>query len=123
MIVNLSQVVDAFGGTGGYGVQDLNEGNALQRLTGLSDPNMAAIWLIVTSLTGIAVVALAALTHSVVPIGLHLFGTVFWTSYIRANSVLGIGSGYIPGEVFGVFFVGVTFIFIAAIIGMLTGSG
>ena len=96
--------------------------SALTALTGLSDPNMNAIWIGITGITFIGVVALAALTQSMTPIGLHLFGLVFWTSWLRMSSILSYG-GYIPEEFLIIVTVGVMFVFIAAIIGLITGGG
>ena len=99
-----------------------DEDNVLVRITGLDDPNMNAIWLGVTTLSFLGVVVLAAATHSVIPIGLHLFSTVFWTSWIHMQSIISYNN-YVPGDVVTIFFVGVLFVFIAAIVGILTGSG
>lgn len=102
--------------------QEFDESNALSRLTGLSDPNMNAIWAGVVGLSFLGVVVLAAVTHSVIPIGMHLFSTVFWTSWIHTQSILSYG-GLLPDDIVSIFFVGVLFVFIAAIVGILTGSG
>ena len=93
------------------------------KLTGLeSGSNMHTIFLGVTGLTFIGAVALAFATKSVVPIGLHLFGVVFWTSFTKTKVILDYG-GYISPELQFVFTIAVTFVFIAAIVGILTGSG
>lgn len=84
--------------------------------------DMWSIFTMVTVGTGIGALALAWATHSVVPIGVHLFGAVFWASWLNMNSILGAG-GYIPGDLLTVATIGVMFVFVAAIIGMLTGSG
>ena len=104
------------------GQRDLDESNALEGLTGLSDPTMQGMFVIVTTLAGITAVALAAATNQVAPIGVYLFGEVFWTSYIRLNSIVTAG-GYVPVEFVTIFFVATLFLFIAAVIGMFTGSG
>ena len=104
------------------GPQINNTDDALAALTKLDDPNMNSIFLLVTTGAGIVAVALAALTRSVVPIGIYVYGAVFWTSWIRAQSILSFG-GYMPGDFLLIFTVGVMFIFIASIIGLLTGGG
>ena len=104
------------------GISIDDDSSFLTKFTGLTDPNMGAIFLGVTGLTFLGAVALAVLTRSVVPIGLHLFGLVFWSSWVKTSMILGYG-GYIPGELLVIFTVGVMFVFIAAIVGILTGSG
>lgn len=94
----------------------------LTKFTGLTDPSMGAIFLGVTGLTFLAAVGLAVATRSVVPIGLHLFGLVFWSSWTKTNVILSHGE-YIPGELLVIFTVAVMFVFVAAIVGILTGSG
>jgi len=94
----------------------------LSNFTNLGSSSMNAIFIGVTGFTFIMAVGLAFFTKSVVPIGLHLFGVVFWHSWIKTNVILGYG-GYIPPELLIIFTVAVTFIFIAAIVGILTGSG
>ena len=103
------------------GMTDVNEENALEQISGLSG-GMAGIWSIAVVGTGIGAIVLAWVTKQIIPIGIHLFSVVFWTSWIRMWTVTDIG-GYIPGEFTILFFVGAIFIFIAAVIGMLTGSG
>jgi len=87
-----------------------------------SNANMWSIFTMVTVGTGLGAIVLAWATHSMTPIGVHLFGAVFWASWLNMQSILGTGE-YIPNDLLTVATVGVLFIFIAAIIGMLTGSG
>ena len=122
LVFNMVDATNAFPTEGTIGPDISDEDSALSELTGLSDPNMNAIWVAVTTLAGLGALALAWLTHSITPIGLWLFGEVFWTSWIRTQSVLNFGS-YLPAEFILIFTVGMMFLFIAAIIGMLTGSG
>lgn len=103
------------------GHQDINETNALSKLTGLSG-GMEGIWLLVTTIAGVTAVGISILVHSVVPIGIYVFGEVFWTSYIKLSGVLSFGS-FLPSDMLIIIGVGMVFLFIAAIIGMLTGSG
>lgn len=103
------------------GMDGVNSDNALSRLTGLDD-GMASVWLLITSIAAVGSVGLSVLTHSVAPIGVFLFSEVFWTSWIRTQSILSIG-GYIPGDFLVLITVGMIFLFIAAVIGMFTGSG
>jgi len=103
------------------GYQDINETNALSQLTGLSG-GMESVWLIATTIAGITAVGISILVHNVVPIGIYLFGEVFWTSYIKLSGILSVG-GFIPEEMLILAGVGMTMLFIAAIVGMFTGSG
>jgi len=121
LMANFLSVLEVFPHTTNIGLDvDSNEG-ALQILTGLDEPNMQYIFLGVTGLTFIGAVALCYLTKQIIPIGIHLFGVIFWTSWIRMTSALGYG-GYMPVELLAVFTIGTMFIFIGAIIGMLTGN-
>jgi len=112
----------AFPFTEEMGISISSDSGWLTKFTGLSDPTMGAIFLGITGLTFLGAVALSVATHSVVPIGLHLFGLVFWSSWVKTSVVLAYG-GYIPGELLVIFTVGVMFVFVAAIVGILTGSG
>jgi hypothetical protein len=101
---------------------NVSEGTILANVTGLDNPNMANLWLSVVGLGFLGAVTLAFLTKSVIPIGIHLFSTVFWTAYIKSNSILSAGD-FIPGDFLAIFLIGMIFLFIAALVGMLTGSG
>ena len=79
-------------------------------------------------LAGIAVAAGAAvvawITHSASVLGVGVFAYVFWASYVNVISILQVG-GFLAD--LGLFVligtVGMGFIFIGAVIGMLSGSG
>jgi len=106
------------------GISISSDSDFLTKFTGLDEDSqsMRALFLGVTGLSFIGVVALAFATKSVVPIGLHLFGLVFWASWTKTSVILGHG-GYVPEGLLVIFTVGVFFVFIAAIVGILTGSG
>ena len=115
--------------TGAFGI-DVEEGlhisdtdSALGELSTLATPNMN--YLIVLVAGGVAAGLVAGvLTQSIVPVGISVFGSVFWASYINTYSVLSMGNpSYIPGELLLIITVCTVLIFIAAIVGMLTGSG
>lgn len=118
----------AFVGTlGAFPVEDIpgtgtvDESSTLTAFTRLTG-GMEGVWLMVTSITGIGAIILAIAVKSFIPVGVHLFSVVFWTAYIKSNSILSVG-GYIPGDFLAIFFVCMIFLFIAAVIGMLIGSG
>jgi len=81
-----------------------------------------AMWAVVLTAGGLVTIAVAILIHSTVPIGLFLFSAVFWTSYMQTIGVVNSMS-WIPGDFLIIGTVGVFFLFAAAVIGMLTGSG
>ena len=124
LAINLVVSTGAFPVSGTSGPNITSTNSSLSVLTGLDDPSINTIWLTVTTLGGIAAIGLVWISHSIVPIGLYLFSTVFWTSYIRAWSVIGYGQflSDIP-EFMLLFTVAILFVFIAAIVGILTGGG
>ena len=121
LAVNFVNSLDAFPTDYESGVTGVTSENALEEISGLKG-GMASIWGLAVGLGAIGAIGLAVLTKQISPIGIYIFSAVFWTSWIRMTSVLNIG-GYIPGGLLLLFTVGVLFVFIAAVIGMLTGSG
>ena len=110
-----------FGLMGGGGKQIDDTGTVLSQTTALDTGNMNYLWGLV--LGGLAFGgAIGAITHSIVPVGISIFGTVFWAGFINTHGILSYG-GYVPVEFMAVFYIGAVFVFIAACVGMLTGSG
>ena len=103
------------------GTTGITEENALEQISGL-DGGMASLWALAVGGGAIGAIALVFISKQISPIGIYIFSTVFWTSWIRMNSVINVG-GVVSPELMALFTVGAIFIFIAAIIGMLTGSG
>ena len=101
---------------------NITNDNILSELTGLTDPNMNFVWLLVTSAGALVAVGVGIFTQSITPVGIYLFGNVFWTSWIRMFAVVNVG-GMLPETFTFIFLAGSVFVFIAAVIGMLTGSG
>lgn len=96
-----------------------DSGNVFTMITGLSG-GLEYFWGLAVGV-GLAVTSIIAYaTRSTTPIGVYLFGTLFWTSYTR---LIGITGSYIPGD----FLLGVTvalmLLFAGAVIGMLSGGG
>lgn len=120
LVINFVNGLNAFPTkmSGGMSVKDTS--NALEQLTGLTG-GMESIWLLFTSLGAIGAVALAIAIGSFIPIAIYIYGTVFWTSFIRASSVLSFG-GYIPSDLILIFSVIIMFVFIASCIGMTTAD-
>lgn len=80
------------------------------------------IWGLVIGGGVIAGGLISVLTRSIVPVGISIYATVFWASYLRALGVMNIG-GYIPDDFLLMFTVGIVFLFVGSVVGMLTGSG
>lgn len=96
-----------------------NSTNAFTMLTGLSG-GMEYMWGLAVG-TGLAITSFIAWsTHSTAPIAVWLFSTVFWTSYLRAISITG---GFIPGDFLLIGTVGLSCMFVGAVIGIFGGSG
>ena len=120
LVINFVEGMGAFPMETSMGTE-VDEDNALQSITGLSG-GMEGIWLIATGIGAGVAVLLSWVSHSLTPIGVYLFSEVFWTSWVRMHSVFSSG-GYIPSDLFVIFYVVVIFLFIGAVIGMITGSG
>ena len=122
LLLNFVAATGAFSYTPDDAGKEITDtGTVLEDVTALEEPNMDYLWLLVVGGIGAGLVV-GALTHSVVPAGIFVFGSIFWASFINVHGILSIG-GFIPTDLLTIFTVGVVFIFIAAIVGMLTGSG
>jgi hypothetical protein len=108
------------------GVETTNKpNNFLEELTGF-EGGMEYIWLALITSSGLGTLVVAKLTQSTNMIGVWLFTSIFWTSYNKCLSVINISYGsqeWIPAEFLIMFTVALLFLWIAAVIGMLTGSG
>lgn len=67
--------------------------------------------------------AVSWLTHTTSAIGVGLFTGVFWAAYLNMISILNTGSFLSDAGVLTIISVVVSMLFVAAIIGMFTGSG
>jgi len=122
LAINFVNWTEAFPIDVDSGISGVHGNDTLSKLTSLSDPNMNFLWAICTTVTGAAAIGISVLTRSIVPVGVYVFGAVFWTSWIRMWSITQIGS-LLPVELTSIFFIAAIFLFIAAVVGMLTGSG
>ena len=95
--------------------------NVFQSITGFTG-GFEYIWISLLTATGLGALVVAKLTQSTNMIGVWLFSGVFWTSYNKCISVVDV-NGWIPAEFLLIFTVAILFLWAAAIIGMLTGSG
>jgi len=95
--------------------------NVFSLLTGLSG-GMEFIWLSLLTVGGIASIVVAKITFSTNIIGVWLLSSVLWSSYMRMFSVVEINN-WIPLNVIVLFTTVLLFVWVSAIIGMLSGSG
>lgn len=111
-----------------YFRDDMNESEALSNFSTLSFAiedeiyDVTGLFTAVTSGALLLSLAISVLTRSVVPIGIAVYGAIFWGLFLRASAIFSFG-GWIPIELIGLFMVVGAFVFVASIIGMLTGSG
>jgi hypothetical protein len=128
--VNYIQSTGAFDVGGDTGLVIDDTGDILDKTTELdaADANMDFLWQAILGGVGIGIGVAAGARFLGVNInatllgGLSVFATVFWASYIKTHGILMMGD-YLPAEYTIIFTGGALFIFIAAMIGMLTGSG
>lgn len=91
----------------------------VEEITGFGT-GFSALWLLVTSISGIGITVFSIATGQTTPIAVYLFGVVFWTAWIRSISVV---SPWVPAEIMILFTVPIMFVFAGAIIAMLGYSG
>jgi hypothetical protein len=89
----------------------------LTEISGLSG-GYETLWVVLLVAIGFTIV-IAKWVSSTSIIGIYLFSSIFWTSYSRCITVININN-FIPTEFLAIFTVGLAFIWVAAIIGMLT---
>ena len=78
-----------------------------------------ALWGLVLGAVAIGL-AIAILTQDATFVGIYIFSAVFWSSFINAWAILG-STGFLPVAFLGLFTLPIIFIFIGAVIGMLSG--
>lgn len=96
-----------------------------QILPGL--PNgVSDIWGTVMTAGGIISIGVAILMHSAIPIGVYIFFTVFWSSYIRCIGIINVDGIFTTAPLSGflvIITVGMIILFMGALAGMFSGSG
>ena len=102
-------------------IESTNDNSLIKELTGL-DATGTDMWFMITTIGAGAALAFSWMVHSLTPLGLYLFGVAFWSSYNGTVTLLSM-NGWIPGDLILIATVGMAFLFIGAIIGMITGSG
>lgn len=114
---------------GGIQIEYDNDGNqTIKEVTKSEEFEQGVIvtnlWEVVL-LGGIGGVVLAIATHSTNIIGVYLFSVTFWATYLNLLDILRINN-FLTGTIWGLVLIGtacVILLFIAAVIGMLSGSG
>jgi len=95
---------------------------ATQNTTGVG-LSMSSMWgIVIVGVAGSLVIA--AITHSVAAVGVYVFSLVFWASY--TNMIVGILPKVLLGSIWGFVIIGTAamlFIWVGAVVGMLSGSG
>lgn len=121
LFINIVGAMDVFGESNYETGVNIGEDpdNVFQDVSGLSN-GYEWFWLAAVGGGLGASILIGIATSSTIPIGVFLFGTVFWTSYTRLMSITG---NYIPND----FMLGITvalmFLFAGAVIGLLSGGG
>jgi hypothetical protein len=94
--------------------------NIFTEITGFSG-GMEYIWIGLLSATGFIVLVIVKITQSTTMIGVYLLSAVFWTSFTKFASSININN-WIPSEMMTAIIVGSLFIWVGAIISLLTGD-
>jgi len=129
LAINFVNTLGVFGGYGaesGAGIEDTTN-ETLSAFTKSSDYENGFVidnlWMVV--LAGVAGgLTVAWITHSTSVIGVYIFAYVFWGSFANVMDILYTNS--FLNDIWGLVIlatVGMSFIFIGAVAGMLSGSG
>lgn len=94
--------------------------NIFAEITGFHG-GMEYVWTALLSATGFIVLIVVKITQSTALIGIYLLSIIFWTSFTKFYSVVNINN-WIPSNIITLFVVGSMFIWVGAIIGMLTSN-
>lgn len=101
---------------------ELNTSSANSTFLTLTGQTTTDLWLLVLVAAGAGGIVVAWLTHSTAILGVYLFSVIFWGSYGSMLGVTRIGN-YIPVAFLFIATAALIFIWMGAIIGMLSGSG
>jgi hypothetical protein len=89
-----------------------------------SEGGFGNIWLLVfgagTAIAGLGALAIAIATQNATFVGVYVFSVYFWASYINALSIISLG-GFLPASFILLFTIPIGFVFIGAVVGMLSG--
>lgn len=101
---------------------DVNDTSVNATFFSLTGDTTTDLWLVVLTGMGAVGIVVAWITHSTAILAVYLFSAVFWISYINMLGVTNLGN-YVPGEFIFIGTAGLVFVWMGAIIGMLSGSG
>lgn len=113
---------DAFGYTTEEGLELTSTDEYLKDVSSLKTPSTDYIWGVFLGAGTVVGIGIGAITRSISPVGISIFGAVFWASFVNTRLILDAG-GYMPPELMTIFTISAGVIFVAALIGMTTGSG
>jgi len=122
LLVNFISALDIFGVMSMGPATGSDPGNYLYETFGL-DVSTTDIWGVALGIVGLTGVATYLLTQSTTIVGITIFSVVFWTGFINMYGIIGSLFVGTLSLFLGIGFAVVLIIFIAAIIGMLSGSG
>lgn len=95
--------------------------SVMYALTGIESKD-GTLFGVVLAGAGLVVGLFSLVTHNYTPIALYLFGVGFWASYNGTITAINLG-GMIPFEFMILVHATMAFLFIGAIIGLITGNG
>ena len=101
---------------------DINESNRTETLYLISGQNITDLWGWAAGLVIVGAIIVGWLTKSTAILGVYIFSVTFWTSYVTMLGITDIGN-YVPPDIIFIGSAGLMFIWVGAIIGMLSGSG
>jgi len=127
--INFVNALDVYGGSPveqsvTYETGDTSD-DIFAKISGL-EGGAQYIWATVLSVTGIVSIAVAILMHSAVPVGVWIFSSVFWASYLRTISIINIDNVFTASpmaQFLVIITVGLIFVWLGALAGMFGGSG
>ena len=113
------------------GLQNVNDTNFFEQMTTLkmdsdsgepvSITDMDGFWELIT-VGAIGSVVLMFITKSIVPLGLYVFGAVFFSVWMKTSYLLSI-AGLLPDGLVSIINISVAVLFCAASVGVMTGGG
>ena len=108
-------------GMSSQGITDEGTNSLFTTFTGFND-GLIGMFTVATAAGLGGSILIGWLTGSAAPIGVYLFGMLFWTSYNGSLSVISMNS-WLPGDFILIVTIGMAMVFAAAVIGLLTGGG
>jgi hypothetical protein len=95
--------------------------SVFNELTGLDNAGLS-IWAMLMGIGGVVTGLVSWAIQNLTPFALYIFGSGFWTSYNATVTAVNLNN-WIPGDFMLMITVVVLFIFVGAVIGLITGNG